>query len=121
MFRQICLAATAIAALSGFAVIGPAGAEPYTTEYRVRGNDRSFVTINLNSGGPYYVGAMGDGRTDIDFVIRDARGNIIHEDYGLVDTTSVRINRSGRYEIELINIGNTTNIVRIHTRAQGDN
>lgn len=116
MFRKLGLAAIAIAT-----VVGSAGAEPYTTEYRVRGNDRSFITITLNSGGPYYVAAMGDGRTDIDFVIRDARGNIIHEDYGLVDTTSVRINRSGRYEIELINIGNTSNIVRIHTRSQNDN
>lgn len=95
----------------GAAIAPPAMAQ--NDSYRVEAN--SEQTINLNICNPeVFVSVDGDGDTDLDFVIRNARGEIVHSDYDLTDITYATLQRrSGveceNFQLEVSNLGDVWN------------
>lgn len=103
--------AAAMLASLGAAIAAPAAAQ--TDSFRVEAND--INTIELSICNPeVYVSVRGDGDTDLDFVVSDPRGNIVHSDYDLTDITFftlVRQARSGceEYSMAVTNLGSVWN------------
>ena len=103
--------AAAMLASLGAAVAAPAAAQ--TDSFRVEAND--INTIELSICNPeVYVSVRGDGDTDLDFVVRDPRGNIVHSDYDLTDITFFTLIRQARsgceeYAMDVTNLGSVWN------------
>ncbi len=108
--RVLPFTATILAGI-GAAISVPAAAQ--TESYRVEAY--SEQTINLNICNPeVFISVNGDGDTDLDFVIRDSRGNTVHSDFDTTDITFTTLHRrSGvqceNFELEVTNIGGVWN------------
>lgn len=64
------------------------------------------------------IGAIGDGTTDLDFVIRDADGAIAYSNFELDDSFHTRLTRRSNtgcetWTLEIENLGATTNMLKI--------
>ncbi len=98
---------TAMAAV----IATPAAAQ--SDSYRVEAH--SEQTINLNICNPeVFISVNGDGDTDLDFTIRDSRGNIVHSDYDTTDITFTTLYRRSdveceNFELVVNNLGNVWN------------
>ncbi|MEP4334778.1 MAG: hypothetical protein ABJ360_00020, partial [Roseobacter sp.] len=69
------------------------------------------------------VSARGDGDTDLDFIIRNADGGIVHEDDASSDETSVELagllSDCERFEIEVTNLGGVYNAMMLVVEPEG--
>jgi hypothetical protein len=69
------------------------------------------------------VSARGDGDTDLDFVIRNADGGVVHEDAGTSDETSVELSgllsNCEEFEIEVTNLGSVYNAMMLVVEPEG--
>ena len=111
-----------ITALLAAALTVPAFAPAYAQSvrnYRVEANREFWVNLNLCSA-RVYIEAQGDGDTDVDFTIYDARGRVAFQDLDYDDYTSVTLYPrvgSGRgcqaYRLKLNNLGDVWNMVRV--------
>jgi len=79
-----------------------------TDSYRVNANATHRVDLNICSP-QVLITVRGDGDTDLDFVIRNSRGEIVHSDYDLTDRTSATLLRRGGVECESFEL-TTTNL-----------
>ncbi len=104
------IAAAALAAFVSCHAV-PAMAQAYS--YRVEAN--ASTRIDMDICNPVVdVAVAGDGDTDLDFVVSNARGDIIHSDYDLTDITFFTIVRTARsgcedYAMDVTNLGNVWN------------
>lgn len=123
------------------------GCEDFTVETSNLGNvwnlmDVSMNTIESETGNPVSVGSYrapangthnvdlsicnpqvrieiaGDGDTDLDFVIRNSRGEVVHSDYDYTDQTSTTLRRRSGVEcedftLETSNLGNVYNLYQV--------
>lgn len=108
--KTLPFTATILAGI-GAALATPAAAQ--TDSYRVEAN--SEQTINLNICNPeVFISVNGDGDTDLDFVIRNSRGDIVHSDYDLTDVTFTTLYRRNgvqceNFQLEVSNLGQVWN------------
>ena len=69
------------------------------------------------------VDIRGDGDTDLDFVIRNSDGGIVHEDAGTSDATSVKLegllSDCEKFELEVTNIGTVYNAMMVVIEPEG--
>ena len=69
------------------------------------------------------VNIRGDGDTDLDFVIRNADGGVVHEDAGTSDATSVKLegllSDCETFELEVTNIGSVYNAMMVVIEPEG--
>lgn len=69
------------------------------------------------------VSARGDGDTDLDFVIRNSDGGIVHEDDGTGDETSAQLtgllSDCEAFEIEVSNLGSVYNAMMLVVTPEG--
>lgn len=83
--------------IAAAAVAMPAMAQ--NDSYRVEAN--STQTIDLNICNPeVHISVRGDGDTDLDFSITNARGDVVHSDYDLTDITFASLYRRSDVECE---------------------
>lgn len=85
-----------------------------TESYRVDANATHRVDLSVCSPQVNLI-VRGDGDTDLDFVVRNSRGEIVHSDYDLTDRTNTALyRRSGveceTFELETSNLGNVYNL-----------
>jgi hypothetical protein len=84
-------------------------AQAATGQYRVEAGETVSINLNVCMGGAK-VNIAGTGRTDLDFVIRNLRGRVVHEDNDDTDYTEVDLtSRRGScetFELEVHNAGN---------------
>lgn len=88
-----------------------------TGSYRVEANASHSMNMNICSP-EVSVSIVGDGDTDLDFVIRDPRGEIVHSDYDLTDRTSATLYRRGgsgceSFELTTTNLGDVYNLYTV--------
>lgn len=101
--KNFILAGIAVAtALVG--VAAPAGAS--VRSYRAEAHDSRAVTLYVRSNSTVVV--RGDTDTDLDFVIYDADGDVVHSDYDYTDWTAAGL-RPGVYTLEVSNLGDVYN------------
>lgn len=99
-----------------------AAAAQQTSNYRVEARDTDAVILNLCSN-EIEVYVDGDGDTDLDFVIRDNNGRVVHEDRDGTDLTiaTVRPRRPAggcvNYTLYVSNLGDVYN--RYEVRLTG--
>jgi hypothetical protein len=103
--------AAALAGLSCAITTAPVAAQ--TDSFRVEANDSHTVDITICNP-EVYVEVRGDGDTDLDFSVRDPRGNVVHSDYDLTDITFFTLYRQARsgcedYPMEVTNLGDVWN------------
>lgn len=69
------------------------------------------------------VSARGDGDTDLDFVVRNSDGGIVHEDAGTSDETSFALagllSNCEKFELEVTNLGGVYNAMMLVIEPQG--
>lgn len=69
------------------------------------------------------VDIRGDGDTDLDFIIRNSDGGIVHEDAGASDKTSVKLegllSDCETFELEVTNIGTVYNAMMLVVEPEG--
>lgn len=69
------------------------------------------------------VSARGDGDTDLDFIIRNSDGGIVHEDAGESDETSAQLagllSDCETFEIEVTNLGSVYNAMMLIVEPEG--
>ena len=67
--------------------------------------------------------ARGDGDTDLDFLVRNADGSVVHEDAATSDTTSVTLagllSDCETFEIEVSNLGSVYNALMLVVAPEG--
>ncbi|WAT16885.1 hypothetical protein OZN62_07990 [Aurantiacibacter sp. MUD11] len=85
-----------------------------TDSYRVDANSTHRVEMNICSP-QVRIDVRGDGDTDLDFVIRNSRGEIVHSDYDLTDQTSTTLYRRSGVECEEFEL-TTTNLGDVYNR-----
>ena len=105
-----------IAAMLGCTVL-PASAWAQVDSYRVDANSYEETEITICNPRVRVV-MNGDGDTDLDFVITNARGQTVHSDYGLSDRSTAVLNRTnGRqcedFNLRTTNLGNVWNLLTI--------
>lgn len=101
--KQIIFAsAAAVAALAGIAA--PASAAFGT----FRAEAHSTRSIALDVRNTTTVVVRGDTDTDLDFVIVNSRGQIVHQDNDYTDWTAARLS-PGSYTLRVSNLGNVYN------------
>lgn len=88
-----------------------------TDSYRVDANSTHKVDLSICSP-EVLVDIRGDGDTDLDFVIRNAQGDIVHSDYDLTDQTSATLRRSSgagceSFELTTTNLGDVYNLYTV--------
>ncbi|MEL1252119.1 hypothetical protein [Aurantiacibacter gilvus] len=88
-----------------------------TESYRVNANATHRVDMNICSPQVQII-VRGDGDTDLDFVIRNSRGEIVHSDYDYTDQTeAVLYRRSGveceSFELTTSNLGDVYNLYTV--------
>jgi len=99
--------------LAGMAATFSAPAAAQSDSYRVEA--RSEQTINLNICNPeVFISVRGDGDTDLDFTVRDGRGNIVHSDYDTTDITFTTLYRRAdaqceNFQLKVTNLGEVWN------------
>ncbi len=112
-FRRFVAALCGIVGLAAM----PQAAQAQSDSFRIEAN--STHTTELTICNPEVrVVLSGDGDTDLDFVIRNSRGDIVHSDYGLTDQSSATLyRRSGveceNFELRTTNLGNVWNLLDI--------
>lgn len=85
--------------------------------YRVEAN--AVHRVDLTICNPQVrIDIAGDGDTDLDFVITNSRGQVVHSDYGFTDETSTILRRgpsSGceEFDLETTNLGNVYNLYQV--------
>jgi len=102
--------ATALAVASCALQAAPALAQD---SYRVEANDSTTIDISICNP-EVYVEVRGDGDTDLDFAVRDPRGNTVHSDYDLTDITFFTLYRQAgsgceTYPMDVTNLGDVWN------------
>ncbi|MEM1052337.1 MAG: hypothetical protein AAGI28_09610 [Pseudomonadota bacterium] len=69
------------------------------------------------------VKARGDGDTDLDFIIRNSDGGIVHEDAGASDATAAKLtgllSDCEKFEIEVTNLGDIYNAMMLVVEPEG--
>jgi len=83
-------------------------------EYRANASAAARVELNLCE--QTYVQVAGDGDTDLDFIVRTAKGRVIHEDYDLTDQTAFEVNPDEGcedYTLDVTNLGNVYNVFSV--------
>jgi hypothetical protein len=85
-----------------------------TESFRVDANATHRVDINVCSPQVNLI-VRGDGDTDLDFVVRNSGGEIVHSDYDLTDQTTASLYRRGgveceAFQLETSNLGNVYNL-----------
>jgi hypothetical protein len=78
-------------------------------QYRVDAGETEYVDLNVCTSAK--IDVTGTGRTDLDFVIRNSRGRVVHNDNGDTDFTSVeltsrRVGSCETFVLEVYNAGN---------------
>ena len=103
--------AAAMLATLGAALAAPAMAQ--TESYRVEAN--GITTIDFDICNPeVYVSVRGDGDTDLDFSVRNSRGDVVHSDYDLTDITFFTLYRQPStgcedFSMDVTNLGDVWN------------
>jgi hypothetical protein len=93
--------------------------------YRVEANDSTTIDISICNP-EVYVEVRGDGDTDLDFAVRDPRGNTVHSDYDLTDITFFTLHRQANsgcetYPMDVTNLGDVWNQFEVTmTTIRGD-
>ena len=85
-----------------------------TNSYRIDANATQRLDLSICSP-QVRLNIRGDGDTDLDFVIRNSRGEIVHSDYDLTDRTNTVLNRRNgvsceTFELTTSNLGNVYNL-----------
>ena len=88
-----------------------------TESYRVNANATHRVDMNICSP-QVRINVRGDGDTDLDFVIRNSRGEIVHSDYDYTDQTEAVLYRRGgveceSFELTTSNLGDVYNLYTV--------
>lgn len=88
-----------------------------TGSYRVDANGEHRVDLNICNP-QVRVDIRGDGDTDLDFVIRNSRGEEVHSDYSLTDHTSTTLYRRAGMDCEpftlvTTNLGDVYNLYQV--------
>jgi hypothetical protein len=108
--KYVRTAVAALAVVSGLQAV-PAIAQ--SDSYRVEANDSTTIDITICNP-EVYVSVTGDGDTDLDFLVRNPRGDTVHSDYDLTDITFFTLYRlasSGceTHEMDVTNLGDVWN------------
>ncbi|MFU7527772.1 hypothetical protein [Qipengyuania sp. ASV99] len=82
-------------------------------EYRADANQS--VSVELALCEETYVSVVGDGDTDLDFVIRSSRDAEVHSDYDLTDVTFATLSPSGGCETFLLDVENLGDVYNVFT------
>jgi len=83
-------------------------------QYRVNANSATKVALRLCEA--TRVSARGDGDTDLDFEVTDARGASVHSDYDMTDRTAFMLdpgNECASYQISVTNLGDVYNMLTV--------
>ncbi|WP_147367043.1 hypothetical protein [Aurantiacibacter zhengii] len=112
-FRHFVAAVCGVVGLAAM----PLTAQAQSDSFRIDAN--ATHTTDLTICNPEVrVVLSGDGDTDLDFVIRNVRGDIVHSDYGLTDQSSATLQRQARsgcenFELRTTNLGNVWNLLDV--------
>lgn len=103
-------------AILGLAAV-PGAAFAQSDSFRIEANSSHTATLTICNPEVRVV-MSGDGDTDLDFVIRNSRGEIVHSDYGLTDQSEAIVYRRGgveceEFELRTTNLGNVWNLLDI--------
>lgn len=93
----------------------PFGQGPIFTVKEIRARETYWFEVDARGGEVLRVAAIGDGDTDIDLSIRDARGALVCQD-GFGDhypVCTVSARRSGRMRVDIVNRGDVWTKVQI--------
>jgi hypothetical protein len=108
--NALSMAALSIAALMGTSTAALA------ESYRVDANSTSNVELRICEAA-VRVSVRGDGDTDLDFTIRNNRGETVHSDFDTTDITyaTLRPRSSGceTFDLQIQNIGSVYNMVNV--------
>ncbi len=88
-----------------------------TDSYRVSANDNTSITMNVCSP-RVRLNVRGDGDTDLDFVVRNSSGTIVHSDYDTTDRTEAVLNRRSGvncedFTLRVNNLGSVYNLFTV--------
>ena len=91
-------------------------------KYIVQGNATETVSFKA-CGTSAQVSARGDGDTDLDYVIRNADGAVVHEDEELSDETTAELagllSDCEVFEMDVANLGEVYNVVMVVVEPRG--
>lgn len=83
-------------------------------EYRAEAN--STIKVNVPICGTTRMEVRGDGDTDLDFTVTDAKGSVVHSDVDMSDVTFATLEPEGECEtfaVEVANLGDVYNVFNI--------
>ena len=112
-FRRLVAAACAVLGLAAL----PQVALAQTDSFRIEANATEITDLTICNPEVRVV-MSGDGDTDLDYVIRNSRGEIVHSDYGLSDQSEAILYRRNdvqceEFELRTTNLGNVWNLLDI--------
>ncbi|MCC6416650.1 MAG: hypothetical protein IT429_00195 [Gemmataceae bacterium] len=112
----LALAAVAFLALTGMVNADRQGG-PGVWSGRVSAYSSRYLTEYFVGGRTAVVSIVGDGSTDVDIIVRDENGNVVARGLGPTDRETVRFRPiwTGRFTIELRNLGSVWNRVSLAT------
>ena len=91
-------------------------------KYIIQANETQTVTFKA-CGTSALVSARGDGDTDLDFVIRNSDGAVVHENADESDVTSAQLegllSDCEEFEIDIANLGEVYNAVMLVVEPEG--
>lgn len=113
IFRRLVAAACAVL---GFAAL-PQVAQAQTDSFRIEANSTEITDLTICNPEVRVV-LSGDGDTDLDYVIRNSRGEIVHSDYSISDQSEAVLYRRGdvqceEFELRTTNLGGVWNLLDI--------
>ncbi len=103
----------AAALVAAFGTFQAAPALAQAESFRVEANDTHTVDISICNP-EVYVEVRGDGDTDLDFSVRNPRGDVVHSDYDLTDITFFTLYRQAGsgcevFPMDVNNLGDVWN------------
>ena len=112
-FRRFVAALCGIVGLAAM----PQAAQAQSDSFRIEANSTHTTELTICNPEVRIV-LSGDGDTDLDFVIRNSRGDIVHSDYGLTDQSTATLRRRADmqcedFELQTSNLGNVWNLLDI--------
>ena len=96
---------SALIASAAFGLTTAAHAE--TSDYTIDPNSNGDLVLLVGDNGSE-VAVEGDGDTDLDFVIYDIDGNVVHNDADVTDVTYTTLD-AGVYRLHIVNNGDVSN------------
>jgi hypothetical protein len=106
---------TSLALAAAASICGMSDAEAGGSRDGVPPHSSEFFVYRASAGETFEVDLIGDGRSDLDLVVRGPSGNVVCRALGPSDEESCRVfsQEGGHYRVEVRNVGSVWNDFRV--------